>query len=50
VSSISLSRFDVALVLLEARGNRLADLSPLMGAAVETMRSAKPGEVVRVRA
>ncbi len=46
----NISRFDVALVLLEARRTKLADLSPLMGAAVETMRSAKPGEVVRVSA
>ena len=38
----NLSRFDLALVLLESRTTRLADLSPLIGAAVETMRSAKP--------
>lgn len=44
----NLSRFDVALALLEARGDKLADLFPLMGAAIEAMRSARAGEVVRV--
>lgn len=44
-----LSRFDMTVVILEAKGNKLADLSPLMGRAAEAMRTAPRG-AVRVKA
>ena len=43
-----LSRFDLALVVLEAKGNKISDLSPLMDTAAETLRSVRSGEVARI--
>jgi predicted nuclease of predicted toxin-antitoxin system len=45
----NLSRFDLAIVLLEAKSNRLADLSPLMEEVNRLSGEAKPGTVRRVR-
>jgi predicted nuclease of predicted toxin-antitoxin system len=43
-----LSRFDLVVVLLEAKSNRLSDLTPLVGRAVDALREARPGRPVRV--
>jgi hypothetical protein len=39
----------VAVVLLVAVSNRLADLVPLIPAAITALQSIKPGDVVEVR-
>jgi hypothetical protein len=45
-----LSRFDLTVVVLEAKSNDIEDLAPLMDQAVEALRSARPGEAIRVTA
>jgi predicted nuclease of predicted toxin-antitoxin system len=44
----NLSRFDLAIVLLEAKSNRLADLSPLMDEVNALLPEASPGTARRV--
>jgi predicted nuclease of predicted toxin-antitoxin system len=43
-----LSRFDLAVVILEAKSNTLEDLAPLAQRASEALRSAPRGAAVRV--
>jgi predicted nuclease of predicted toxin-antitoxin system len=43
-----LSRFDLAVVILEAKSNTLEDLAPLTERAGEALRSAPRGAAVRV--
>ncbi len=43
-----LSRFDLTVVVLEAKSNDIEDLAPLMDQAGEALRSARPGEAIRV--
>ncbi len=45
-----LSRFDLTVVVLEAKSNDIEDLAPLMDQAVEALRSARPEEAIRVTA
>ncbi len=40
---------DLAIVLLEAPSNRLADTAPLVEEAKEALSEVRPGGVVRVR-
>ena len=44
----NLSRFDLAIVRLVARGNTYEDLAPLMAEADAAIRRARPGRVLRV--
>ncbi len=46
----NLAGVDLAIVLLEARSNRLADLTPLVDGAEAALSKARSGEVVRVTA
>ncbi len=46
----NLAEVDLVIVLLEARSNRLADLTPLVEGAEAALSKARPGEVVRVTA
>ena len=46
----NLAGVDLVIVLLEARSNRLADLTPLVEEAEAALSKARPGEVVRVTA
>ena len=43
-----LSRYDLAVVILEARSNRLADLAPIVSGADELFGRARPGRALRV--
>ena len=45
-----LSRFDLAVVILEAKSNRLADLAPIVSRAGEFLSGARPGRALRVGA
>lgn len=45
-----LSRFDLTVVILEAKSNALDDLAPLMERANAALGGADPGEAVRIRA
>ena len=45
-----LSRYDLAVVILEARSNRLADLAPIASRAGELLPKARPGRALRVGA
>jgi hypothetical protein len=38
----------IAILILRARSNRLADLYPLVPALLEQIRSIKPGQIVKV--
>ena len=44
----NLTGMDLVILLLEARSNRLADLTPLVEGAEAALSKARPGEVVRV--
>lgn len=46
----NLTGVDLVIMLLEARSNRLADLTPLVKGAEAALSKARPGEVVRVTA
>lgn len=46
----NLTGVDLVIMLLEARSNRLADLTPLVEGAEAALSKARPGEVVRVTA
>lgn len=46
----NLARYDIAVLVLEARSNTLEDLAPLVPITVEALRSTRRGEAVRVRA
>jgi hypothetical protein len=46
----NLTGVDLVILLLEARSNRLADLTPLVEGAEAALSKARPGEVVRVTA
>ena len=46
----NLSRYAIAIVLLEARSNRVADLAPLVPALKARIGSFAPGEVLRISA
>jgi Domain of unknown function (DUF5615) len=43
-----LSRFDIAVIVLEARSNAIEDLVPLVPRTVEALRSVRPKEAIRV--
>lgn len=43
-----LSRFDIAVVILQARSNHYRDLAPLLEEAEQTIQSARAGEAVRL--
>lgn len=43
-----LSRYDLAVVILEARSNRLVDLAPLMDRMNERVRTVRPGSTSHV--
>lgn len=43
-----LSRFDIAVVVLEARSNAIEDLVPLVPKTAEALRSVRPKEAIRV--
>lgn len=45
-----LSRYDLAVVILEARSNRLADLAPIVSRAGEFLGKVGAGRVLRVGA
>jgi hypothetical protein len=45
-----LSAFSIAVVILEARSNRLADLRPLVSTLLIAVEKAKPGIVERIGA
>lgn len=45
-----LSRYDLAVVILEARSNRLADLAPIASRAGGFLGEARPGRALRVGA
>ncbi len=44
----NLDGFDIAIILLQAPSNRLADLLPLMPNLEDTIQSAAPGSLKRV--
>jgi predicted nuclease of predicted toxin-antitoxin system len=44
----NLARFDLAIVLLQAKSNSYEDLEPLMDRANALLREARPGRLVRV--
>ncbi len=44
----NLSRYEIGIVLMEARSNRIEDLSPLVPEAKAALASIIPGAVVRV--
>jgi hypothetical protein len=44
----NLERFDLAIVLLEAKSNSCDDLAPLMEKATARLREAHPAGLVRV--
>jgi predicted nuclease of predicted toxin-antitoxin system len=44
----NLALFSIAIILLEARSNRLVDLLPLMPRVNEVLAMVLPGELVRV--
>ncbi len=46
----NLTGVDLMIILLEARSNRLADLTPLVEGVEAALLKARPGEVVRVTA
>ncbi len=46
----NLANVDLVIVLLEARSNRLEDLSPLVERTKSALSAARPGELVRVPA
>lgn len=46
----NLTGVDLVILLLEARSNRLADLTPLVDRAEVALSKARPGGVVRVTA
>ena len=41
-------RFNISVVVLVARGNRLADLGPLMPQVLEVFAEIRPGQLLRV--
>ena len=41
-------RFNIAVVVLVARGNRLVDLRPLVPQVLQALRAIVPGQVLRV--
>ena len=43
-----MGRFNIAVVVLVARGNRLADLRPLMPQVLEVLAEIRPGQLLRV--
>jgi hypothetical protein len=43
-------QFDIRVVVLVARSNRLADLQPLMPQVLETLKTALPRQVTKVGA
>lgn len=45
----NLSEIDLAIALLEAPSNRIADLAPLVEEIEAALPKARPGEVVRVK-
>lgn len=50
VSQQNLSKFKIAVVVLRAPSNRLADTSPLMPKVLALLPHLKPGKVARVAA
>ena len=46
----NLTGVDLVIMLLEARSNRLADLTPLVEGVEAALLKARPGEVIRVTA
>lgn len=46
----NLANVDLVVLILEAPGNRLADLTPLVTGAEAALSKARPGEVIRVTA
>ena len=44
----TIGHLDIAVVVLVARGNRLADLRPLMPAVLESLPAVVAGQVIRV--
>jgi hypothetical protein len=43
-----LSQYDLAIVVLVARSNRLADLQPLVAKLLATLNTAKSGEAIEI--
>jgi hypothetical protein len=43
-----LSQYDLAIIVLVARSNRLADLRPLVAKLLTTLKTAKSGEAVEI--
>ena len=43
-----MGRFNIAVVVLVAHGNRLADLRPLMPQVLEVFAEIRPGQLLRV--
>jgi hypothetical protein len=46
----NVGQFDIRVVVLVARSNRLADLQPLMPQVLETLKTALPRQVTKVGA
>lgn len=46
----NLTGVDLVILILEARSNRLADLTPLVPEIETTLSEAKPGDLIRVSA
>jgi hypothetical protein len=44
----NLARFDIAVILLRARSNRLEDLEPLVEATMDAARNTPPGTLAVV--
>lgn len=44
----TLSAFDIAVIVLRARSNRLSDLQPLVPALLGSIRTAQPGTVTYI--
>lgn len=43
-----LSRFEIAVIALKARSNKMSDLRPLIPACDEALTSIQPGQVVEI--
>lgn len=43
-----LTGFQIAVIVLVARSNQYADLQPMMPLAMETLKTIRPGELVRI--
>ena len=45
----NLTRFNIAIIVLEAQSTRLSDTAKLMPRVIDVLRTVVPGQVVRIR-